>query len=249
MHYSRIFFEAASKLPLPEVFSKRVLNAVHYFEQHDKKRQLFPVIEAELTAGKITQEQACWLIAQSVHENQPRRNGKPYMSHIEAVVNAPDYYPYITYTQNQRMLAIVHDCGEDSFGAWKADDFRKLGFDEEFCLGFDGITRRKGEPYFDFIERLSVTIAPPVKLGDNNHNWADSPKPSSEKRYRISSHFLRDMITGKESSGSNIVTYAARTGFYDEALFRQMSSRPIITNYQPPAGLSHMASIPAPAHL
>lgn len=249
MQFSKIFNSAARHLP--ETLSGYFNDCARYFEKHEQKRILFNELKRDLDNGTISQEDACWRIAASVHGNTLRRDGKPYMSHINAVVNGPDYYIDISYTDDQRKLAIVHDTPEDS--VWRVRDFRRLGFSKDFCEGLDAITRRRAslfrpaEKYFDNAERVAKTIALDVKIADNRHNWADKPKPEKALRYRVTSHYYVACKYSRVEPGSSIADFAAKEGMYNEELFSQLSSRPAIPDYSPPRGKEHMASIPAPA--
>lgn len=247
MFFSRIFTDTATILPKP--LSTLFNDAAAHFERFEIKRQLFKELQQGLAEGRITHLDAAQRIAYSVHADMTRRNGKPYISHVKAVVDAPNRYVDITYNPIQVMLAWVHDVPEDSKGAWTVRDFRKLGFPLEFLQGLDGITHRKGEKYFDYIERLSRTPVRPVKVGDNRHNWADNPKLHKEMLYRISSHYLLAIEFGKIEAGSDIAQWAANEGMYSEELFGKHSSRALIKNYEPPQNKKHMASIPVPAAL
>lgn len=243
---SNIFHSTAHYLP--RSLSKTFNRAANYFEQHEKQRVLFAQLMREKEAGTLDEMDACQRIANSVHEKMFRRDGKTYIeSHIKGVVDAPNRYVDIEYTYDQEKLAWVHDVPEDSHGAWKTKHFEKLGFSKEFVEGIDGHTNRPHEDYFDYIERLSKTIALEVKIGDNRHNWSDNPKPIREQLYRIASHYLIAVRFGKIEAGSSIAEWAAKEGMYDLDLFRKYSSRPMIHNYLPPSHKAHMASIPLSA--
>ena len=61
------------------------------------------------------------------------------MSHVLEVYNGPslfaDFYE-AEYTEEERMLALVHDVVEKRAPPgqkWTVDDFRFLGFSEPFC--------------------------------------------------------------------------------------------------------------------
>lgn len=243
---SQIFYTASHHLPRP--LSKTFNRVANYFEQREKQRVLFAQLMHEKEAGTFDEMDACQRIAHSVHEKMVRRDGRTYIeSHIKGVVDAPNRYADIEYTSDQEKLAWVHDVPEDSFGAWKPKHFQQLGFSKEFVEGIDGHTCRHHEPYFDYIERLSGTIALEVKIGDNRHNWSDNPKPIREQLYRIASHYLLAVRFGKIAAGSSIAEWAAAEGMYNLDLFKQYSSRPMIHHYTPPANKAHMASIPLAA--
>ena len=241
------FFQGAAHYG-PAALSHHFNYAAEYLEQRSRRSVLLRQLINEHRAGILDQLDACQRIAEAVHGNKTRRDGKSVIgSHIKSVVDAPNRYVDLTYTPEQEMLAWVHDVPEDSHGAWKIRFFEKLGFSKEFCKGLDGLTHRKGEKYFDYIERLSKTIALEVKIGDNRHNWADNPKPYRAELYRIASHYLLAVRYGKVSPGSSVAEWAASEGLYKQELFSEHSSHAIIENYTVPSHKSHMASIPAPA--
>ncbi len=217
--------------------------------QHSQKLVLFPMLKHQLETGRIDHAQAAFKIAESVHRFAKRRSGDPYMNHVDAVVSAPDHYVEIQYNDNQRMIARTHDAGEDSRGAWRLADFRKLKFPEEYIAGQDGVTHRKNELYLDFIERCSMTPGAAVKCADNLRNWSDNPKPLREKLYRVSYHYLRAVITGRIEAGSSIADFAVANGLYDRCLFERYSARPLVDGYAAPSDKTHMAGIRPPAQV
>lgn len=242
---SKIFYRAANHLREP--LSKHFKNVANIIEQHEKQHVLFAQLMREVKDGTFDELDGCIRISNSVHEKMRRRDGRKYVdSHIKSVVDAPNRYVDVEYSEDQTKLAWVHDTPEDAKGAWKVKHFRKLKYSEAFCDGLDGHSIRPGELYFDYIERLSKTIALEVKIGDNRHNWADNPKPIREKLYRIASHYLLAIRFGKIEAGSSIAEWAAKEGLYDEGLFKTYSSRPVIERYIPPSNKAHMSSIRPP---
>lgn len=67
------------------------------------------------------------------------------------------------------MAAVLHDVVEDT--EWTFEDLRKEGFDAALIEALDCLTRRKGEPYKEFIDRLAPNlIARAVKIADLEGN-------------------------------------------------------------------------------
>lgn len=102
------------------------------------------------------------------------KNGRPYMEHLTQVCMSG------TKSTAKQIVGLLHDLIEDT--AWTLEDLRALGFKPHIIQAVDAVTRRQGEPYFDFIVRCgkSVDELPPkhrhlavdVKLADLEHNMA-----------------------------------------------------------------------------
>ncbi len=101
-------------------------------------------------------------IAAQVHEGQLDRYGAPYISHPLRVMARMN-------TDDEKMAAVLHDVIEDS--ACTLDDLRKEGFSAVVLQAVDHLTRREGEDYLTYIERLKPNpIARKVKLADLEDN-------------------------------------------------------------------------------
>jgi len=101
-------------------------------------------------------------IAAMVHEGQQDRYGAPYILHPLRVMAR-------VATDDEKMAAILHDVVEDS--EWTLDDLRKEGFSAVVLKAVDALTRRDGEDYMNYIERLKPNpIARLVKLADLEDN-------------------------------------------------------------------------------
>jgi (p)ppGpp synthase/HD superfamily hydrolase len=68
------------------------------------------------------------------------------------------------------IVALLHDVVEDGYTTFKK--LQKLyDLDDEQMAALDAITRREGEKYFDYIERVKQNeMAKTVKLADLQHN-------------------------------------------------------------------------------
>ncbi len=103
------------------------------------------------------------LIAAQAHADQKDRYEKPYILHpIRLMMNVD--------SEQDKIVAILHDVVEDS--DWTLEGLRdEEGFTTEIVAAVDCLTRRDGEPYVDYIERLkSNRIARKVKLADLEDN-------------------------------------------------------------------------------
>lgn len=132
------------------------------------------------------------------------RSGEDYSAHPLTVATS------YTRSKNKKIIGILHDVIEDS--DWTIDDLREIGFSERILRGVDGVTRRPGEPYFDFIVRCSLSgdDAIDVKINDLHHNSDatryrhinDGDKVHlKQEGYNIAYHYLVDLKnTGKTAS-------------------------------------------------
>lgn len=124
---------------------------------------------------------------------------KPYIGHLTRVTNN------IT---NARIKPVgyLHDLLEMIPG-WTMQDVRDIGFDDYDIAGLDAVTKRKGELYFDFIERSSMSQqGVDIKLADliDNSNFLRIPKRNLNKKedieqkrkYFIAYHYLKDVQDG-----------------------------------------------------
>ncbi len=83
-------------------------------------------------------------IAAQAHEGQTDKASEAYILHPLRLMSH-------CQTNAQRIVALLHDVVEDS--PVTLDDLAAEGFPPEIIAGVDGMTRRQGESYEDFIER------------------------------------------------------------------------------------------------
>ena len=105
-----------------------------------------------------------WDIAREAHKDQTDKSGRPYIEHIEAVAEAVAHRgPTI------EAVAILHDLLEDT--PWTKEMLFAKGFPPDIVNAVLALTRKEGERYADFIERVArCPEAIPVKLADLAHN-------------------------------------------------------------------------------
>jgi len=102
------------------------------------------------------------ILAASKHEGQLDRAGLPYILH-------PLRLMLEQTTEVRRMAAVLHDVVEDTDVT--LDDLREMGYSEEVVTAVDALTRRDGEAWEDYIERVaSVPDAVVIKRADLTHN-------------------------------------------------------------------------------
>jgi len=150
------------------------------------------------------------LIASNALYRQRLRDGSDYMSHSITVAFME------TSSPTKHIIGILHDVVEDS--DWTLDDLRLVGFSERIVQGVDGVTKRDGEMYFDFVERcgLSGEDAIDVKIKDLTHNSDQSRTPTivwNEKQmakmaaYNVSKFYLIAIKRGEIEPGTPIVDF------------------------------------------
>jgi (p)ppGpp synthase/HD superfamily hydrolase len=99
--------------------------------------------------------------ANTAHDGQTDKAGQPYILHCLRVMLAMK-------TELDRVVAVMHDVVEDS-PDWQLSDLK--GFGPDVTEALDALTRREGEDYFHYIERLSKNRrAVRVKLADLHDN-------------------------------------------------------------------------------
>jgi hypothetical protein len=169
------------------------------------------------------------LIMTCAHYTQKQWSGEDYAEHPLLVG--------LRYTRStaKQIIGILHDVVED--GGWTLDDLRTVGFDERIVAGVDGVTRRPGEKYFDFIERCSLNgDSIDVKINDLEHNstWTRNnalmplSKVDKQNIYIISYNYLVAVKKGEVESGTAIQDYIAQHPQLDPGpyLLEENSSRP-----------------------
>jgi (p)ppGpp synthase/HD superfamily hydrolase len=101
-------------------------------------------------------------LAVAAHEGQRDKVGQPYILHPLRVM-------FRLTTEAERIVGVLHDVLEDT--PYSPDDLRKMGYSEEILQALDGVTKREGESYEDFVLRSKANpIARKVKLADLEDN-------------------------------------------------------------------------------
>lgn len=101
-------------------------------------------------------------LALDKHHGQTDKSGAPYILHPLRVMAGMQ-------TETERIVAILHDVVEDSDVT--LDDLRGMGYSEEIVTAIDHLSRREGESYEQFIQRIKPhPLAVRVKLGDLTDN-------------------------------------------------------------------------------
>lgn len=113
-------------------------------------------------------------LAVEAHRGQRDKAGQTYVLHPLRVMMRLE-------TETERMVAVLHDVVEDS--PWTLERLREAGYPEEVLGALDCLTKREGETYEAFIERvLPHPLARRVKRADLEDNMDVRRLPSiSEK--------------------------------------------------------------------
>lgn len=97
-------------------------------------------------------------LAVRVHAGQLDRAGHAYILHVLRVTSR-------VYDLPAQMAAVLHDVVEDT--PVTLDELRLMGYPEKVLEAIDSLTRRDGESYEDYIERVALNpLAVRVKLSD-----------------------------------------------------------------------------------
>ena len=135
-------------------------------------------------------------IAAKAHAGQVDKGGKPYILHpLRVMMKFCD-----DNGMDAQICAVLHDVVEDSNITF--DDLRNEGFPEEIITALDCLTRRDGESYNDFIDRIIANpLACKVKNGDlaDNMDLTRIPKPTAQdekrvKKYRSAADRINDAL-------------------------------------------------------
>lgn len=140
-----------------------------------------------------TLEQAIAIAAQA-HEGQFDKSGEPYILHpLRMMLRASSV--------DAKIAAVLHDVVEDT--PWTIDALQAKGFSANVLNAIEGVTKRDGEPYMDFVARAARhPLAREVKRLDLEDNMnllrlaAVSPKDLDRlAKYHAAWTWLRDAPT------------------------------------------------------
>lgn len=117
-------------------------------------------------------------IAREAHAGQVDLAGKPYIAHPLRVMGAVE-------GEEAKIVAVLHDVVEDS-PDWPLAKLQAEGFPADVLAAVDALSRKEGEAYEAFIERVALDpLAKLVKLADlaDNLSRPASLKASLKARY------------------------------------------------------------------
>lgn len=112
-----------------------------------------------------------------VNDVRPGPRQDPLFVHLEAVAAA--------LPPRLKPIGYLHDYVEHQASTrGSLEELRALDFPEYVVAGVDSLTRRKGETYVEFIERICLNPdAIPAKIEDVKHNMQNPFSDSLMKRY------------------------------------------------------------------
>lgn len=124
-------------------------------------------------------------LAAMAHSGQKDKNGDPYILHpLRVMLAVPDVLMV-------QMAAVLHDVCEDN-PFFPVERLWIDGYPHEVVNALHCLTKKKDEPYPEFIERCkSNSIARTVKIADlrDNMDWSRmGPQPSEEDFERMTKY-------------------------------------------------------------
>lgn len=118
-------------------------------------------------------------LAEIAHEGQLDKGGKPYIEHCIRVMNNVN-------TVEEKIVAVLHDVFEDT--PYPLKYLLAQGYSIEIYNALDAITKRKCEPYNNYILRIiNNKLALIVKLADmeDNMNLTRINNPTEKDYIRL----------------------------------------------------------------
>lgn len=115
-------------------------------------------------------------------ESAPRKDGSPYILHPLRVMLR-------LVGEDERIVAALHDVVEDT--STTLEELRRMGFSDNVLSGVDAITRRRGEGYDDYIDRVMTNpLAVKVKIADldDNMNVKELPTLDADALRRLAKY-------------------------------------------------------------
>ena len=104
------------------------------------------------------------IIAAKIHKGKKGRNHEPAIMHPIRVMGMMN-------DNNSRTVAVLHDVVES--GKISIPELKQAGFNKKICKAVDLLSRRKGEKYNHYIDRLKDNnLAVTVKLADLIDNFS-----------------------------------------------------------------------------
>ena len=101
-------------------------------------------------------------LANDAHAGQLDKGGHPYIDHPIAVAGKLN-------SEDEKIVALLHDTIEDT--NLTLEIIAKAGFSSYVVHAVDCLTKRTGESYKDYIDRINGnSLARNVKIADIDHN-------------------------------------------------------------------------------
>lgn len=113
-------------------------------------------------------------IATNAHKGQKDLGGRDYIEHPKAVAN-------LLETDEEKTVGYLHDVLEDT--SITEEDLVTMGISSEIVSVIKILTKKRGEPYTEYIERVKENeLARKVKIADLHHNMDLSRISNPTKR-------------------------------------------------------------------
>lgn len=125
------------------------------------------------------------MVATEAHKGQTDKGGHPYILHPLAVAGR-------VKNVKQKIIALLHDVLEDT--SITVEDLKKEGFHDDIIEAIIALTRKKGETYTEFCERVAKNIlAIDVKIADikENNTFERLSNPTEEDIVQFKSRSVR----------------------------------------------------------
>ena len=121
-------------------------------------------------------------LAQIAHAGQKYGEEDYFEAHVSKVAKRVDDATRHIYGQDHITVAYLHDVVEDT--AVTLNHLKDFGFSPMIIKAVNALTRRNGEKYFNYIERVKASsrLARLVKYHDLLANMNNNTKPSLMKR-------------------------------------------------------------------
>ena len=171
-HYVDLEFDAAIHPDSPKILSSDILGK--HFPDRDWRKGPSGQMVDEKTASKLEElwkdhiyqylslKKKAEIIARKAHAGQVDKAGEDYFNHPKRVADN-------FYEDNDIIVALLHDVIEDT--EITLEQLKEEGFNDAVLAALDAITKREGESYDQFIERVKDNpIALKVKLADLRDN-------------------------------------------------------------------------------
>ncbi len=118
-------------------------------------------------------------LARTHHAGQVDKAGKPYIDHPMRVMSNLD-------SVEEKIVGVLHDTIEDT--ELTLDTLREKGFSQPILSALDAITKRSGESYEDYLQRVMADrLALKVKIADmtDNMDMSRIPHPTGKDYKRL----------------------------------------------------------------
>ena len=172
VHYADLEFDAAIHPDSPKILSSDILEK-HFPDKNWRKGHSGQEVDNE-TAAKLEDlwddhiypfsslRKKAEIIARKAHAGQVDKAGEDYFNHPKRVADN-------FYEDDKVIVELLHDVLEDT--DITLEHLKKEGFSDEVLAALDAITKREGESYDQFIERVKDNpIALKVKMADLRDN-------------------------------------------------------------------------------